>query len=396
MRKYKLAILTSHPIQYQVPLFKKLAEHKEIDLTVYFCWDFGVKEKYDPGFGKKIKWDIPLLEGYKYKFLRNLSPKPSSSFFGHINPLIIKELQKNQYDAIWVHGYTSLTNLFAFLGAWISKTPILLRGESHLLNYRPWWKRILKQIILTLLFRWISAFLPIGKLNKEYYKHYGVPESKMFLTPYAVDNDFFRARYQELFNKREDFKKEAGFDPNLPVILYVSKMIPRKKAMDLLRAFHMITEKIDAQLVMVGDGEERPLLEKYARDNNLKNVYFMGFKNQTELPKFYIMSDVFVLPSTEEPWGLVINEALNFGLPIITTDRVGAAYDLIKNDENGFIYPAGDIWKLSSYLLKVLKDSELREKMGKRSLGIISKWSFKEDIEGILSALKYVKRFQFT
>ena len=114
--KYKLAILSSHPIQYQVPLFKRLSTHKDVDLTVYFCWDRGVEdEEYDPGFGMKLKWDIPLLEGYQYKFLCNWSPKPSSSFFGLINPGIYKELIQNRYDAVLVHGYASLTNWLAFL-----------------------------------------------------------------------------------------------------------------------------------------------------------------------------------------------------------------------------------------------------------------------------------------
>ena len=371
--KYRLAVLTSHPIQYQAPLFRKLALHPEIEIMVYFCWNFGVgEEQYDPGFGKKIKWDIPLLEGYRYKFLPNISPKPSSSFFGQTNPAIIKELLKHHYDAIWIHGYTTFSNLLALLGAWLSRTPVLLRGESHLLNYRALWKRFIKRISLPLLFKGISAFLPIGSLNKGYYRYYGVNDRKMFLTPYAVDNDYFHERFEELFIKREQLKIEEVLVPSLPIILYASKMIPRKRAVDLVKAFHLVSNRVDAQLVMIGDGLERPSLEEYIKDNNIKNVYFLGFKNQTELPKFYAISDIFVLPSTDEPWGLVINEAMNFGLPIITTDRVGAAYDLVKDGENGFIYPVGDIEKLADLLLKVLKDTELRKKMGRRSLELIA------------------------
>ena len=387
--KYKLAVLSSHPIQYQAPLFRKLAAHPEIDLTVYFCWDFGVgKEQYDPGFGKKIKWDIPLLEGYNYKFLPNLSPKPSSSFFGQINPSIIKELHKNRYDVILVHGYASFSNWFAFLGAWVTRTPILLRGESHLLKHRSLWKRTVKRIGLVSFFKGVSAFLPIGSLNKAYYRHYGVPGTKMFLAPYAVDNDFFSGKYHVLYQKREQLKEDLGVDRELPVILYASKMMPRKRAMDLLKAYEKIQDRIDATLVFVGDGIERLILEAYAQDHNLKNVHFVGFKNQTELPDYFVIADVFILPSTDEPWGLIINEAMNFGLPIITTDKVGAAPDLVKHGENGFIYPVGDIDKLADYLLKLLQNSELREKMGKRSLEIIDKWSYKEDIEGYFESIR--------
>lgn len=388
--KYRLAILTSHPIQYQVPLFRKLAAHTDIDLTVYFCWNFGVEnEQYDPGFGEKIKWDIPLFEGYKYKFMPNLSPRPSSSFFGLINPSIIKELCKNRYDGIWVHGYVSMSNWFAFLGAWLSKTPILFRGESHLLNHRTGWKRAIKRIVLPQLFKRISSFLPIGTLNGEYYKHYGIPDKELFLTPYAVDNDFFLKRYQELYDRRDHLKKELGIAPELPVILYASKMMQRKRAMDLLKAYGKIQKRVDVSLVFVGNGVERPALEAYSKDHDIHNVHFVGFKNQTELPDYFVIADVFVLPSTDEPWGLIINEAMNFGLPIITTDKVGASPDLVKDGENGFIYPVGNIEKLENYLLKLVYEPELREKMGKRSLEIISRWSYKEDVEGILAALKY-------
>lgn len=394
-KTYKLAALTSHPIQYQAPLFRKLAQHSNIDLTVYFCGDFGVeKEQYAPEFGRKIKWDIPLLEGYKYRFLPNLSPKPSSFFFGQMNASVIKAIWQNNYDAIWIHGYTTFTDWLAFLVARIKGVPVLLRGESHLLNQRPLWKRGLKYAILTALFKSVSAFLPIGTLNKAYYKHYGVIDEKMFLTPYAVDNDFFHGKYKELNKKlnKEELKKEKGFRPDLPIILYVSKMIPRKRAMGLLRAYHLISDIVDAQLVFVGDGMERPLLESYVKEHCFINVYFTGFTNQTELPIFYAMSDIFVLPSADEPWGLVINEAMNFSLSIVTTDSVGAAHDLVKDGENGFVYPVGDIERLATCLLKLVQNSELREEMGKRSLEIISKWSYEEDARGILAALDYVSK----
>jgi glycosyltransferase involved in cell wall biosynthesis len=393
-KKYKLAALVSHPIQYQSPLFRELSFHPEVDLTVYFCNDWGIREDYvdHSGFGVKVRWDVPLLEGYKYKFLSNLSRRPLSGFLGLINPSIIKEMRDNHYDAIWIHGYTSLTNLLAFLGAWISKTPIILRGESHLLNYRPLWKRVLKKIALTLIFKKVFAFLPIGTLNAEYYKHYGVPKEKMFLTPYSVDNCLFSKKYEELYGSRNNYKKRLGIAPEMPVILYASKMIPRKRAMDLLKAYQKIHAGIDAVLIFVGDGIERTVLEAYTKNHNLRNVFFTGFKNQTELPEYFVIADVFVLPSTDEPWGLVINEAMNFGLPIITTDKVGAFPDLVKSGEIGFIYPVGDIEELAKCLLKLLKDSELRKKMGKHSLEIISKWSFREDAEGILAALEYIRR----
>ena len=375
--RYKLAALTTHPIQYQAPLFRRLAVCPDIDLMVYFCNNFGIAEKFDPGFSLSFKWDIPLLEGYNYKFLS-------------LSPVIIKEFLRHRYDAVWIHGYIPLANWFAFLGAKVLNIPVLLRGESHLLEKRLLPKRILKRMLLGAFFKRISGFLAIGRLNKEYYLDYDVPANKIFSVPYAVDNDFFSKRSLELQSRRTQLKEQLGISLDLPVILYASKMIPRKRPMDLLEAYKKIQEKISAALVFVGDGRQRSTLEAYVKANNLKNVYFTGFRNQSELPDYFVIADVFVLPSTNEPWGLVINEAMNFNLPIITTDKVGAGFDLVRHQDNGFIYPAGDIDKLAECILRILEDPHLKQGMGKRSGEIISHWGAEEDIRGILSALEYV------
>ena len=197
------------------PLFRKLAQNPEIDLMVYFCWDSGVgKATYDSGFGKEIKWDVPVLDGYNYKLLPNFSLKPSSKFFGHLNPSIIKELFNNNYNALWVHGYNSLTNWLAFFAAWINRTPIFLRGESHLLNYRPRWKRTIKSVLFKLLFKNISRFLVVGSANREYYKYYKISDKKIFSVPYAVDNDFFDKELFDFYSPAQivtsGMKREVG------------------------------------------------------------------------------------------------------------------------------------------------------------------------------------------
>lgn len=392
MKKYRLAILSSHPIQYQAPLFRKLAAHPKLDLTVYFCWDFGVeKEQLDPGFGVKLKWDIPLLEGYRYKFLANLSPKPASNFWGQVNPVIIKELSKNRYDAILIHGYTTLSAWFAFLGAWLTSIPIIFRGETDLSTPRSFLKRITKKAILVPLFRKISAFLYSYKGNAEYYKHYKVSENKLFFCPCAVDNSFWQSQALELRDKKNELKKKFGIPEGYSVILYVAKLIPRKRPMDLLQAYEVLCNlQIKASLIFVGDGPEAANLKTYTLKKNLKNVAFTEFKNQSELPALYSIADVFVLPSNHDPSPKSLNEAMNFSLPIITTNKVGTAPDLVKTGENGYIYPVGDIKALADCLLKVLEDPKTTEEMGKRSLAIVSGWSLEEDVNGILRALEYV------
>ncbi|MDI6889639.1 MAG: glycosyltransferase [Thermodesulfovibrionales bacterium] len=389
--KYKLAILTSHPIQYHVPLFQKIAQHSRIDLMVYFCSDYGVTEKIDPGFGVAFKWDIPLLEGYSYKFLKNYLPGISGGrLWLSFNPGIIKELWKERYDAVLIHGYVALSNWLAIIGARLNNTSVILRGETILRHNQNKLLQFIKKAYLKLFFSRIKAFLPIGTRSREFFLTYGVPESRMFPTPYSVDNEFFIEQREIWQDNINEIKEELGIPKDTPVILYASKITKRKHPMDILKAFEKLKEK--ATLVFVGDGNSRPTLEKYVERRNIGNVFFVGFKNQSELPKYYTIADVFVLPSSYEPWGLAINEAMCFGLPIITTEAVAASADLVCHGENGFIYPVGDIDKLTNSLSKLLQETELRIKMGKRSSEIIAKWSYKEDEEGILASLEYVKR----
>ena len=392
---YKLAALAPHPIQYQAPLFRKLAEHPDIDLTVYFCWDFGGKgEVYEPGFGKKIKWDVPVLEGYKYKFLPNLSPRAGSSFLGQINPSIIKELLNNKYDAVWIHGYATLSNWFAFLGAWFSKTPVVLRGESHLLNYRPVWKRLLKWAMLTPLFKRVNAFLAIGALNKEYYQNYDVPEKKIFHVPYIVDEDFFGKHNEKYKSKDSEIRRELGLSRDDIIILYAGKIFGQKGpgAFDLVKAFEKLQDVNQVSLVFVGDGKEKHILEKYVKDKEIKNVIFAGFKNQTELPKYYKVADIFALPSHTEQWGMAINEAMYFGTAIVASDQVGAAYDLVRDGVNGYKFPVAKVDVLAGYLRNIIRDRELLHSMKIESRRIIQDWNLETAVSGVLDALNYLKR----
>jgi glycosyltransferase involved in cell wall biosynthesis len=428
MHRYKLAILVSHPIQYQAPLFKKLA--KETDLTVYFCWDFGVgKESFDTEFGKKIKWDIPLLEGYNYKFLKNYSLKPSSEFWGQINFGIIKELisgtsdvrningnfgasdvQKSKYDAVIIFGWNSFTNWLAFITAFISKMPVLLRAENPLNQefLKSKWKLKIKKIILGWLFRRVGAFLYIGEENKKFYRYYGVPDKKLFFTSYAVDNSRFIKEARNLKFQISNLKNSIGIDVNNVVILFVGKLIDKKRPMDLLKAYELLVNKLisysgnrnnsitnnlitKTALLFIGDGALRPELEKYVKEHNLKNVHFAGFKNQTELPQYYAMADIFVLPSGEgETWGLVVNEAMCFGLSVIVSDLVGCGPDLVRQGENGYIFPLGNIEKLAEYLGELVKKPARIKSFGKKSFKIIQDYSYEKDIKGISTALKFI------
>jgi glycosyltransferase involved in cell wall biosynthesis len=299
-------------------------------------------------------------------------------------------LRTGEFDALWIHGWARFTNWLAMFTAFASGIPVLLRGETNLLPSLPGWKRVLKRIILQRLFRRVSAFLAIGRYNKEFYEAYAVPKDRIFLAPYAVDNEFFLTRSKELVPKKSELKRALSIPDNLTVILFVGKLTQAKRPMDLLMAYETLSKHTEATLLYVGDGPLRSALESYVKIAGLKNVYFVGFKNQTELPSFYALADIFVLPSSLEPWGLVVNEVMIAGKPIIVSDHVGCGPDLVQDSVNGFIVPVGDIAALAERLRLLVSNPYLATQMGEASRERIARWGFRQDVAGLLEALECV------
>ena len=391
MRPYRLLVLSSHPIQYQAPMHRALATRSELDLTVLFCSDWGLTPYRDKGFGHDIKWDTPLLDGYRSTFLRNWSWRPAlHRFWGVLNPGVVRCILRQRYDAVLVYGWGRATNWLAMAAAAASRTPLLLRGESNLLNSVSPVKKLLKKIMLRPLFATTAGFLSIGRYNTEFYRNWGVPTDKIYLTPYAVDNDFWVGQSASLGPRKSQLKCELGFDPNMPVVLFAGKLIAVKRPFDLLQAFNQVSKRVAAGLVFLGDGKLRQELETYARQRRLPNVRFVGFKNQTEIAPFFALADVFVLPSGCEPWGLVINEAMCFGLPVIASDKVGAAGDLVQPGVNGYVYPAGNVDALSEHLEELLLNPALRHAAGQASRELIQNWGIPQIVDGVLKCLRGV------
>jgi glycosyltransferase involved in cell wall biosynthesis len=387
-RRFRLAILASHVIQYQAPLFRMLASQPEIDLCVFFCSDWGAQSYHDKGFGREVKWDVPLLEGYRFEFLPNWSVRPNASrFWGLINPRIVRYLMRREFDAIWVHGWSRCTDWMAMLTAFMFRVPVLVRGESNLLSAVPSAKSALKLVILRNLFLRASAFLAIGRYNAEFYRAYRVPQEKIYMVPYAVNNDFFLCQADKLAKHKRELKQELGIAPELPVVLYSGKLVEKKRPLDLLKAIECFSKSTRAVLVYVGAGSLEPKLREYVEAKGLP-VVFAGFRNQTELSKWFAIADVFALPSGHEPWGLVVNEAMCFSLPVVVSDQVGAAGDLIVEGVNGFVFRTGDVRALSGYLERLVSDPPLRARFGQKSREIIEHWSYRENVDGLLACLE--------
>lgn len=388
-RKLRLAIVQSHPIQYFSPLFREIASRPDLELKVFYCSRAGLDLFVDSGFGAKYSWSTPVLGGYESEFVPNRVAAPfSGSMLSLINPGIVGRLRAGKFDAVMIHGYNYLTYWLVFAYCAIGGIPMLLRGESNLLHPRNWHVRVLKELILRPLLKLFSGCFYIGQANKEYFKHYGMPEASLFHAPYSVDNDYFKTQASELRPHNFECKQRFGLDNRGPVILFAGKLVEKKQPLQLLRAFTRVRAVEPCALLFAGDGPLRSIIEEEIRRNVIPDVKISGFLNQSELPRAYAAADIFVLPSKIEPWGLVINEAMSSALPVITTDRVGCARDLVRDSFNGFIIPWNDEERLSSVIARLVENPLLREEMGRRSSEMIDGWSVSRSADGILLGLR--------
>jgi glycosyltransferase involved in cell wall biosynthesis len=424
----RIAYFLTHPIQYQSPLIRHLRTGG-VDVHVVYGNDATARAYFDKGFGKQLAWDVPLLEGYPSTVLNTEDPKGTpKQQLAHFERQISALLDQEHFDAVWVHGWAHPFTQAAWRQARSRKIPLLLRGETFLGCVRGGkLRRLAHRLVFSRKFREVSAFLAVGTLNRQLYQAYGVPVSKIFPMPYVVDNAFFQKRCQEAAPNREKLRAELGLEPGRPVVLFCAKLIAVKDPGTLIRAVgklvnpeqqgnhvltnaltgdglagapskmresadHVLTNAATAPvLLMVGDGELRPALEKLAQEAAPGRVKFLGFQNQTELPALYDLCDVFVLPSRFEPWGLVVNEVMNAGKPVIVSDQVGSGADLVTPGENGDVFRAGDDTDLADQLRPWLMDAEKRTKGGAASLRRINAWGFDECHVGLQTAIKALK-----
>lgn len=393
-RQVRLAYVVSHPIQYQAPLLRRIAAEPDIDLTVFFCDDFSVRSYEDKGFGQTVQWDTPLLEGYRSVVLPRVRATNSPSATRPVSFGMLRHFLRGGFDAVWVHGYASINSLQAILAANAAGIPVLLRAEGWLAD-RPRSRStlLIKKVFMGLVGRMVDATLSIGTRNRAYWRAYFGLRVPNFEMPYAVENPWFRQHAEAAATSREALRASLDLEPGRPVILFASKLQERKHCDHLLEAYLRLrpAEGVDPDpyLVIVGDGEMRASLEARVAAAGYGSVRFAGFRNQGEIPAFFDLCTVFVLPSRHEPWGLIVNEAMNAARPVIVSNDAGCAPDLVIPGRTGWVYPAGDIAALQTSLSDALRDPERTAQMGRQAQARISAWDYEADVRGLRRALAH-------
>lgn len=349
-------------------MLRRIASEAHIDLRVLFERLAPEHRYYDEGFKQEIKWDVPLSDGYDFAALNDID----------------LEREIAACDVLWMHGWQTTTLRKALRIAEKLDKPVLMRGENCTLampdgaGIRGW----IKRFYLNGIFSRCTAFLAIGSLNAAYYNDHGIENGRIFSMPYAVDNDAFRDAAANARENKEALKSRIGIPANAAVVLFSGKLSRRKRPDLLVDAMSRLAQSDPKPvLLFVGDGEMKSQLQEMAPD-----AVFAGFVNQSELPAYYDMSDVFVLPSEREPWGLAVNEAMACGTPAVVSDEVGCAPDLVDG-RSGIVFPTGNAQALSEAIAKCLTDSS---QMGAYAAEKILHWGYDADIKGLNQALNEV------
>ncbi|HWA07876.1 MAG TPA: glycosyltransferase family 4 protein [Opitutaceae bacterium] len=350
----RLAVVLSHPTQYYSPWFRWLAANTPLNLRVFYLWEFGVKATLDPRFQTAIKWDVDLLSGYEHEFVPNASPAPGAeSFRGFDNPALTARLGAWRPDAILLFGYKWLSHLRVIFWARRKGVPLVFRGDSHLLGRpAPGWRR---RWPLRVLFRQFAAVTYVGKANRAYFEAFGVPPSRLFFVPHAVNDAHFDPNLPAHQEAAQALRRRLQLAPETRVVLFAGKLMPEKQPRELLAAFLALAPR-QAALVFVGDGPERATLAMAAQAATPGTVHLLPFANQSEMPARYLLADIFALPSRGlyETWGLAVNEAMHLGVPCLVSDRVGCQQDLVTDGETGWVFRAGQPEELKSKLAAAL------------------------------------------
>jgi glycosyltransferase involved in cell wall biosynthesis len=385
--RVRVLAVASHPAQYQAPLFRRMAARDDLDLRVAYCTLRGAEATHDAEFGATVKWDVPLLDGYPWTHVPNRGAG-AETFWGLRNPGLWRMIRDGHFEAVLCYvSYRRATFWIARVAAKMSGTPFLFGTDTTTLTPLDgrMWKRYVKRVTWPLLFRLADQVIVPSSGSLELMRSLGLPDARVTMTPYVVDNDWWLAQSSRV--DRAAVRSQWGVAPEDGVILFCAKLQPWKRPLDLLQAF--VQARIpNTTLVFAGEGPLRAQLEKGSVALGVaERVRFLGFVNQSQLPAIYTAADLMVLPSVYDAFGVVVNEAMLCGCPVAASDHVGAARDLIVHGDTGFVFPCGNIEVLAQVLREAFADRAKLTALGAAARARMHSWSPRENIEATMIAV---------
>ena len=355
-----------------------LTMRRNIEVKVFYTWSQSeAGEKYDPGFGQNVNWDIPLLEGYKYSFVNNVSHSPGSHHFKGIdNPTLISAIKNWGANAVFVYGWNFKSHL-KVLRYFKNKIPVFFRGDSTLIDEKQNLKKIIRRVILHCVYHYVDVAFYAGLANKLYFETHGLKNNQLAFMPHAVDNMRFSCNQHTKIAAHElRFKNDIPIDAM--VFLFAGKLDNNKNVCLLIEAFIEL-QNSNNYLLIAGTGSEETELKNMAAFQ--PNIKFLSFQNQVQMPVVYAAADVFVLPSKSETWGLSINEAMAAGKAIIVSSSCGAAFNLLEENKNGLVFQNNNLISLTDCLTFINENRDACYQMGIESKSIIQQYTYRNCCE---------------
>jgi glycosyltransferase involved in cell wall biosynthesis len=365
-----------------LPLFQKLSEHYNLDLTIIFL----------SSSEKNRKWQGKLKNKFKFKILNGFTLniyKGDQLIPLHFNPSIVKELFRGKYDVVISGGYASFTNQLAFLICKFANVKFALWSESTK-NESGILRKLFRPLIRAIV-RGSDAIIVPGVAARDYIISEGGDSDSIFVSPFnCVENETFVKMSRHFEKNKSKIKEKFGISSK-KVILYVGQLVSRKNPELLIKSYsNVIKHRKDVALILVGDGPLKKKLLKIKQNLGLNDVIFAGYVPDEALYRFYSISDIFVLPSKQEVWGLVLNEAMASGLPIITTNLVGASGDLVVNGYNGIIIREITASQLTKTLLYLLKNENIRKELGNNARNTVLKnFNYERATEWFIESIEF-------
>jgi glycosyltransferase involved in cell wall biosynthesis len=381
-------MLAASPVYPHQPMLRSLAADPRVHLTTIYASNVGLRPN-DPGYGREFAWDVDLTAGDEVRFLRHADTnRTGGGLFSLRDVDVIGEIVRGGYEVLFIFGYNSITHLLAVTTQRARGGKVIAREEQTLLHPRPLLTTIAKEVGLRVLYR--GAFgLYISSENRRWFEHYGIPPERLFFTPYSVDNERFATERAALLPRRDELRRQFGIgEDSGPVFLYVGRLIPKKQPLFLLEAFARARSRVACTLLVVGSGECEAEMRAQIERRQIPDIVFAGFLNQSQVTRAYACADAFTLLSKEhETFGLVVNEAMNFGLPLVLSDKVGSGADLLSDGLNGYRVLSTDVSAAAARLETLAADPELRTQMGAQSLARIQDWTGEVGAKGVISAV---------
>jgi glycosyltransferase involved in cell wall biosynthesis len=386
---FKVLAVADHPVQYMAPIFRRMAQDPRLDLHVAYCSLRGAEAAFDPEFRTQVQWDVPLLDGYTWTEVPNKG-SGKETFWGLNNPALATLIRNGRFDAVLCYvGYVRASFWIALRAARRSNAAFLFGTDAHSLAPRDAksWKVWFKKIFWPFLFRQADQVFVPSTGTFELIKSLGIPADRITLTPYSVDNDWWKSQSAKV--DRAAVRTEWGATPEQPVILFCAKLQPWKRPMDLLQSFAKLNLEPQPLLIFAGDGPQHSALQAEAAKLGItQRVRFLGFVNQSALPALYTSADVLVLPSIYEPFAVVVNEAMCCRCPVIVSDQVGAARDLVMPIRPDFVFPAGDTAALTRALQAAFADTAQLKDTAQRAFAHVETHSPQRIIAATVDAVR--------